>query len=75
MPEPLINVKSNYLKPNKDKYMNARLVDETGSIDVFVEMTSLENKELNIKRSHNVVMLYNNEFIYVVRPGALYSEE
>lgn len=75
VPEPLINVKSNYLKPNKDKYMNARLVDETGSIDVFVEMTSLENKELNIKRSHNVVMLYNNEFIYVVRPGALYSEE
>ncbi|WP_019227972.1 hypothetical protein [Sedimentibacter sp. B4] len=76
VPEPLINVKSNYLKPNKDKYMNARLVDETGSIDVFVEMTSLDNKELSITRNHNVVMLYNNnEFIYVVRPGALYSEE
>lgn len=76
VPEPLINVKSNYLKPNKDKYMNARLVDETGSIDVFVEMTSLNNKELSNKRSHNVVMLFNdnNELIYVVRPGALYSE-
>ncbi len=77
VPEPLINIKSNFLKPNKDKYMNAKLVDDTGSIDVFVEMTSLNNKELSIKRNHNVVMLFsnNNELIYVVRPGALYSEE
>lgn len=76
VPEPLINIKSNYLKPNKDKYMNAKLVDDTGSIDVFVEMTSLDNKELSITRNHNVVMLYNNnEFILVVRPSSLYSEE
>jgi hypothetical protein len=75
IPEPLIDIESNFLKPNKDKYLNAKLVDDTGSIDVFVEMTSLNNKELSIKRSHNIVMLYNNnEFIYVVRPGALYQE-
>jgi hypothetical protein len=76
VPEQLINIKSNYLKPNKDKYMNAKLVDDTGSIDVFVEVTSLNNKELSITRNHNVVMIYNNnELIYVVRPGALYSVE
>jgi hypothetical protein len=77
VPEPLFNIKSNFLKPNKDKYLNAKLVDETGSIDVFVEMTSLNNKELSIKRSHNVVILFNNnnKLIYVVRTGALYSEE
>jgi hypothetical protein len=75
VPETLININSNLLKPNRDKYMNAKLVDDTGSIDVFVEMTSLNNKELSIKRSHNVLVLYNNnEFIYVVRPGALYQE-
>lgn len=75
VPESLIDIESNFLKPNKDKYMNAKLVDDTGSIDVFVEMTSLNNIELSNKRSHNVVMLFNNnnELIYVVRPGALYQ--
>jgi len=74
--ESLININSNNLKPNKDKYLNAKLVDDTGSIDVFLQMTSLNKEELSLKRNYNVVMFYNNnEFVYVVRPGALYSEE
>jgi len=46
--ETLININSNNLKPNKDKYLNAKLVDDTGSIDVFVEMTSLNKEELSL---------------------------
>lgn len=75
IPELLININSQFLKPNKDKYLNAKLVDKTGSINVFIQMTSLNKKELNMKRNNNVLMLYNNnEPIYVVSPGALASE-
>lgn len=74
-PKPLVNMSSSLLKPNKDKYLSAKLVDETGSVNVFVEMTSLNTDELSIERNHNVVILYNNsEPIYVVRNSVLYTE-
>lgn len=76
IPEPLKGINSNYLIPNKDKYLSAKLVDSTGSVDVFLEMTSLNKDELSLKRNHNVVMLYNNNHpVYVVRFSTLHSEE
>lgn len=76
VPESIKNIESNYLKTNKDTYLNAKLVDETGSVDVLVEMTSLNKDELSMNRSHNVVMLYNNEEpVYIVRSSILYTEE
>lgn len=74
-PEALNAIDSRFLIPNKDKYLNARLVDDTGSIDVFVEMTSLKNDELNMKRSHNITAFYhNNEPVYVVSLSVLDTE-
>lgn len=76
VPEILNTIDSRFLIPNKDKYLNAKLVDNTGSIDVFLEMTSLNPDELNIKRNHNVTMFYhNNELVYVVSLSVLYTEE
>lgn len=68
VPEQLANINSIYLMPNKDKYLSAKLVDDTGSVDVFLQMTSLNTDQLSMERYHNVVVLYNNnEPVYVVR--------
>lgn len=75
VPEELINPISSYFIPNKDKYLSAVLFDATGSVDVFVEMTSLSKDELNAEREHNIVMFYNNgEPVYVVRFSILPAE-
>ncbi|NYB74106.1 hypothetical protein HZF24_08115 [Sedimentibacter hydroxybenzoicus DSM 7310] len=67
-PEKLTNMESRYLVPNKETYLNAKLVDGTGGIDVFLQMTSLNKDELSKERIHNVVVLYNDgEPLYVVR--------
>jgi len=72
IPEKLADIESNYLMPNREKYLSAKLVDDTGSIDVFLQMTSLKPNELNKDRNHDVVILYNNgEPIYVVRSSTL----
>jgi hypothetical protein len=74
-PEALNAIDSRFLIPNKDKYLNARLFDDTGSIDVFVEMTSLNNDELKMKRSHNITVFYhNNEPVYVISLSVLHTE-
>jgi len=75
VPEELINPISSYFIPNKDKYLSAVLFDATGSVDVFVEMTSLSKDELSAEREHNIVMFYNNgEPVYVVRFSILPAE-
>ncbi|WP_313165486.1 M56 family metallopeptidase [Sedimentibacter sp.] len=75
VPEELINPISSYFIPNKDKYLSAVLFDATGSVDVFVEMTSLSKDELNAEREHNIVMFYNNgKPVYVVRFSILPAE-
>lgn len=72
VPAALININSNYLMPNKDKYLSAKLVDNTGSVDVLLQMTSLKPNQLSMERNHNVVVLYNNnEPVYVVRFSTL----
>ncbi|WP_313340452.1 hypothetical protein [Sedimentibacter sp.] len=72
VPEKLADIESNYLMPNRDKYLSAKLVDSTGSIDVFLQMTSLKPNELSKDRNHNVVILYNDgEPIYIVRSSTL----
>lgn len=76
VPETLKNINSRFLMPNRDKYLSAKLVDGTGSIDVYLQMTSLNSNELYQERNHNVTLLYyNNEPLYVVRSSVLYSEE
>lgn len=71
-PKQLVNIDSDYLMPNKEKYLSAKLVDETGSLDVFLQMTSLDNKQLGMERYHRIVMFYDNdEPIYVVRLSTL----
>lgn len=75
VPESLKNIKSNHLKSNRDKYLSAKLVDDTGSVDVFVQSTSLNVKELSKKRNHNVVLLYyKNIPILVVRFSPLINK-
>lgn len=68
IPEALKNAESNFLKSNKDKYLSAKLTDDTGSIDVFLQTTSLNADELKMERDHNVMMYYykHNPF-FVVR--------
>ena len=69
MPDSLKNtISSRFLKPNRDKYLRAKLVDDTGSIDVFLQTTSLNAEELSKERNNNVVMFYyeHNPF-FVVR--------
>lgn len=76
VPEPLKNINSGFLMPNRDKYLSAKLVDSTGSIDVYLQMTSLNANELYQERNHNVTLLYyNNKPLYIVRSSVLYSEE
>ncbi|WP_312699572.1 hypothetical protein [Sedimentibacter sp.] len=71
-PEKLVNMESRYLVPNKETYLNARLVDNTGGIDVFLQMTSLNKDELGKERIYNVVVLYNDgEPLYVVRSSTI----
>lgn len=75
VPEALININSNYLMLNKDKYLSAKLVDSTGSVDVFLQMTSLNSNQLGMERNHNIVLLFNNnEPVYVVRFSTLDSK-
>ncbi|MEL7650103.1 MAG: hypothetical protein AAGU76_18625 [Sedimentibacter sp.] len=72
VPESLANTKSSFLKPNRDKYLSAELVDSTGRINVFLQMTSLSADELYIERDHNITMVfYNGQPIYVVRFSVL----
>ncbi|WP_432666734.1 hypothetical protein R9X47_10275 [Wukongibacter baidiensis] len=40
--------------PHKDDYFTAKLVDDTGSIDVFVLSTSLNSTELGQIRNHHI---------------------
>lgn len=72
IPERLANINFASLKPNKDTYLSANLVDDTGSIDVFVETTSLSTDDLKTEREHIILMLnYENEPFYVVRCSTL----
>lgn len=72
VPEQLINPLSSYFVPNRDKYLSATLADDTGSVDVFVQMTSLNKDELSVEREHSIVMAYNNgKPVYVVRYSIL----
>lgn len=72
VPESLKNIVSSFLKPNRDKYLMAKLVDDTGSVDVFLQATSLYKDELSMERNHNVVLYYyKNNPILIVRNSFL----
>lgn len=72
VPESLKNINSKFLKANKDKYLYAKLIDETGSIDVFLQNTSLNDNDLRRERNHNVVLFfYDNTPVIVVRYSVL----
>ncbi|MBP1925169.1 hypothetical protein J2Z76_001026 [Sedimentibacter acidaminivorans] len=72
IPDSLKYTHSSLLIPNKDKYLKAKIVDDTGELNVFLETTSLNDNELLMEREHHVVLLYykNNPF-YVVKFSAL----
>lgn len=73
VPESLKNLNSKYLKPNRDKYLMAKLIDDTGSVDVFLQTTSLNVQELSMKRNHNIVLLYyeNNPILIVLNSSLI----
>lgn len=72
VPESLKNLKSKFLKPNRDQYLMAKLVDDTGSVDVFLQTTSLNKEELGMERIHSVILLYyDNNPILIVLNSAL----
>lgn len=58
VPKSLINIDNKFTVPNKDKYISAELVDDTGSLNVFVQSTSLNKNELEMEREHQVLMTY-----------------
>lgn len=63
---------SNILKTNIDKYSKAKLIDDTGEIEVILVSTSLNEAELKMERKHLVLLLYyeNNPF-YIVQLSVL----
>jgi len=72
VPESLQNTETKFIKPNKDKYLNAKLIDDTGSMDVFLQTTSLNKNELGVEREHNVILFYyENNPILIVRNSVL----
>lgn len=72
VPDSLMNIKSSFLKSNKDKYLSATLVDDTGEINVYLQMTSLNDDELKMERDHHVVLLYyEHDPFFIVRFSVL----
>lgn len=72
VPESLGNIESSILKENRDAYLEAKLVDETGSIDVFLQATSLNDNELKEEREHSLVLFFDEDApIVVVRYSVL----
>jgi hypothetical protein len=67
VPESLKNSNRSFIMPNKDKYLSAKLFDDTGSIDVFLQSTSLNNNELKLEREHYAIMFYyeNNPVLII----------
>lgn len=69
------NINSPFLKLNSGNYQNAELTDHTGSVKVFLEMSSLNKNELKMERSYYGIMFYNgSEPVYVISLGALNLE-
>lgn len=60
IPESLEKIDSSLLKQNKESYLKAKLIDETGEADVFIQPTSLNNQELGEEREHSLI-LFNYE--------------
>lgn len=67
IPESLEKIDSSLLKPNKESYLKAKLVDETGEVDVFIQPTSLNDKELEEEREHSLILFsYEDNPVIVV---------
>lgn len=72
VPMSLQSIDTRYTKPNKDKYLSGKLIDDTGSIDIFLQTTSLDKNELKLEREHQVMMYhYENNPIFIVINSAL----
>jgi len=72
VPKSLQNTEIKFIKSNKDKYLSAKLIDDTGSVNVFLQTTSLKKDELRVEREHNVMLFYyENNTILVVRNSVL----
>lgn len=63
VPETLQEVLTHH--PHKDDYFTAKLVDETGSIDVYAITTSLNSSELRQNRNHHI-SYYPKEKLVVI---------
>lgn len=72
IPESLRNTGTKFMIPNKDKYFSAKLTDDTGTMDVFLQTTSLNKDELSLERKHNVMLsYYNKKPVVIVYNSAL----
>lgn len=72
IPESLRNMETKFMIPNKDKYFSAKLIDDTDSMDVFLQATSLNKDELSMERKHNVMLFYyDNNPVVIVYNSAL----
>ncbi len=47
--------------PDTDKYLVGKLADDTGSIDVFLQPTSLNKNELMAEREHIIAIVYHED--------------
>jgi len=77
VPESLKNSNRSFIMPNRDKYLSAKLVDDTGSIDVFLQSTSLNNNELKVEREHYAIMFYyeNSPVLIIINSALIIDEE
>ena len=71
LPDSFKMMSDNYLPPNKEGYLSATLVDDTGSIEVFLRPTSLNEDELNKERDHYVYFYNVKEPFCVVQLSVL----
>ncbi len=63
---------SSTLDLNAKEFLSAKLVDDTGSVDVFVQKTSMIDSELNMERQHDILLyLDQGKPVYVVHLSAL----
>ncbi len=69
----LLTFMSDNLESDKDNFIRGRLSDSTGSMEIYIQPTSLTDEELKQERSHYLARIspVKGEYIYVLTLSAL----
>lgn len=71
-PPKLLTLMSDNLESDKDSFIRGKLNDSTGSIEIYIQPTSLTDEELKQERSHYLARIspVKGEYIYVLTLSA-----